>query len=163
MHTRLVPYAALSAVQVEQLKQLEVHLGQRSASGDIGSALHTLLDRPAPGIKGFTLLVDDVPLAFLLLKRPPFLPAWAADDAATLHAFQVDRRHQGHGLGRACLQALPAIARSAWPQINQLMLSVDPQNLAALNLYLSEGWVDCGNAYRAKVGYERKLVLKLST
>ncbi|MNC75727.1 hypothetical protein D3C87_2200220 [compost metagenome] len=53
------------------------------------------------------------------------------------------------------------MARSIWPQISQLMLSVDPQNHAALHLYLSEGWIDCGNAYQAKAGYERKLVLAL--
>jgi GNAT superfamily N-acetyltransferase len=146
---------------VEDLKKLEVRPDQVDASGDIESALYTLLNRPAPGIKGFALLVDDRPLAFLLLKRPPFLPTWAAEDAATLHAFQVDRRFQGRGLGKACLQALPAVARNTWPEITQLMLSVDPLNLAALNLYLSQGWVDCGEAYRARVGHERKLALAL--
>ncbi|WP_166359847.1 GNAT family N-acetyltransferase [Pseudomonas akapageensis] len=161
MHTCLVPYASLNALQVEQLKELEVRPDQLYASGDIESALFMLLNRPAPGIRGFALLVDDRPLAFLLLKRPPFLPNWAADDAATLHAFQVDRRFQGQGLGKACLQALPAVARSAWPEITQLMLSVDPKNQAALKLYLSQGWVDCGEAYRAKFGFERKLVLEL--
>lgn len=161
MQTRLVPYAALSQLQVAHLKRLEVRPEQLDASGDIESALYSLLNRPAPGIRGFALLVDDLPVAFLLLKRPPFLPLWADDNAATLHAFQVDWRLQGRGLGRACLQALPGIARGAWPEITRLMLSVDPHNQVALNLYLSQGWVDCGEAYRGKFGYERKLVLAL--
>ncbi len=157
METRLVPYETLSPVQKHQLDGLEVHPEQQAYCGDIFSALNTLLVNPNPGVKGFVLLADDFPVAFLLLKRPPCLPHWAGENSATLHALQVDHRQQGRGLGKACLQALPAAAIQAWPQIDGLELSVDTDNVTAMGLYLRAGWVDSGEAYKGRIGFERRL------
>lgn len=160
MQTRLVPYETLSLVQKQQLDTLQVHPEQLAYSGDIYCALNSLLVNPNPGaIKGFALLADDLPVAFLLLKRPPCLPHWADEHSATLHALQVDRHQQGRGFGKACLQALPAVALQAWPQIKGLGLSVDADNVAAMGLYLGAGWVDSGEAYKGRIGYERRLAL----
>ncbi|WPP01119.1 GNAT family N-acetyltransferase [Pseudomonas sp. HR96] len=161
MPTRLVDHDLLDEEQRQQLSELQILPEQKRWSGDIAGALHTLTSAPCPGIKGFALLDDERPVAFLLLKRPPFLPPWADEKAATLHALQVDSRQQGRGYGRACLRALPAASRAVWPRVRQLMLSVDSDNLAAMGLYLSEGWVDSGTAYRGRVGYERRLSLKI--
>lgn len=157
--TRLVPYEQLDATQREQLDGLEVHPEQKAFSGDIYTALHTLLKAPEPGIKGFALLADERPVAFLLLKHGPFLPHWASAGTATLHALQVDHRVQGRGYGQACLKALPEAARLAWPELKGLMLSVDADNQAALKLYLKQGWVDSGEAYKGRIGYERRMTL----
>lgn len=157
MHTRLVAYGALTDLQQQQLNAIEVHPEQLPFCGDMYCALNNLLAKPSPGVKGFALLADDVPVAFLLLKRPPCLPHWADAHSATLHALQVDRRQQGRGFGKACLLALPAAALEAWPQIKGLELSVDTDNVAAMGLYLGLGWVDSGEAYKGRVGYERRL------
>ena len=157
MQTRLVAYEALNAVQQQQVGAIEVHPEQLPFSGDMYCALNTLLVNPSPGVKGFALLADDIPVAFLLLKRPPALPHWANEHSATLHALQVDRYQQGRGFGKACLRALPVLALEAWPQIKGLELSVDTHNLAAVGLYLGAGWVDSGEAYKGRVGYERRL------
>ena len=163
METRLALYETLSLVQKQQLDTLHVHPEQLAYSGDIHCALNSLLVNPNPGaIKGFALLADDLPVAFLLLKRPPCLPHWADEHSATLHALQVDRHQQGRGFGKACLQALPAAARQAWPQIKGLELSVDADNVAAMGLYLAAGWVDSGEAYRGRIGYERRLTLVIA-
>lgn len=159
MNPRLVPYEYLNAQQRQQVEAIEVHQEQIRFSGDIHGALHTLLSRPGPGVKGFALLVDDIPVAFLLLKRPPALPAWADEDSATLHALQVDRHVQGKGYGKACLQALPEVARQTFPGITALELSVDADNAAAIALYARFGWVDCGEAYKGRIGYERRMCL----
>ncbi|VVO34728.1 GNAT family N-acetyltransferase [Pseudomonas fluorescens] len=159
MTARLVPYETLNAHQCQQVEAIEVHQEQIRFSGDIHGALHTLLSKPGPGVKGFALLVEDVPVAFLLLKRPPVLPAWADEHSATLHALQVDQRHQGKGYGRACLQALPNVARQAFPEIRALELSVDADNEAAIALYAKFGWVDSGEAYKGRIGYERRMGL----
>lgn len=161
MHTHLVCHAQLTEQQQAQLLDIQVLASQRPFCGDIDSALYTLLHRPSPSVRGFALLAQGQPVAFLLLKRAPFLAAWAAEDAATLHALQVDRRVQGRGLGTACLAALPAVALGAWPGVRQLMLSVDTDNAAALALYARLGWVDSGNGYRGRNGYERRLSLAL--
>lgn len=161
MHTRLVAYEALTDLQQQQLNAIEVHPEQLPFCGDMYCALNSLLAKPSPGVKGFALLADDVPVAFLLFKRPPCLPHWADAHSATLHALQVDRRQQGRGFGKACLLALPAAALEAWPQIKGLELSVDTDNVAAMGLYLGLGWVDSGEAYKGRVGYERRLSLAL--
>lgn len=159
MTTQLVPYEQLTPAQRQQLEAIEIPAQQKQFSGDIEMALYTLLSAPRDGIKGFALLVDEIPVAFLLLKRPPFLPHWADVNCASLHALQVDHRHQGKGYGNAFLQALPLAARQAWPEIKGLELSVDAQNESALGLYLKRGWVDSGNAYKGRVGYERRMAL----
>jgi ribosomal protein S18 acetylase RimI-like enzyme len=157
MQTRLVAYETLNAVQQQHVSTIEVHPEQLPFSGDMYCALNSLLAKPSPGVKGFALLADDIPVAFLLLKRPPCLPHWADEHSATLHALQVDRQQQGRGFGKACLRALPAAALQAWPQIKALELSVDTDNVAAMGLYLGAGWVDSGEAYKGRVGYERRL------
>src|SRR5450830_81374 len=157
MNTRLTRYDVLTPLQREQLVGLEVHPGQLQFCGDIQSALHFLPREPHDGVLGFVLLDNDLPVAFLLLKRHPFVPHWAGEGSATLHALQVDKRLQGRGFGAACLQALPEAARQAWPQVRQLLLSVGTDNQAAMSLYLKQGWIDTGEAYRG----ERRLTLTL--
>ena len=114
---------------------------------------------PAPASKDLPCWPTTIPVAFLLLKRPPVLPAWADEHSATLHALQVDQRAQGKGYGKACLQALPEVARQAWPEINGLELSVDADNDAAIALYAKYGFVDSGEAYKGRIGYERRMGL----
>ena len=160
MSTRLVDYDQLDTEQRRQLDELTVRPEQIKYSGDIHGALYTLASAASPGVKGFALLDGQRPVAFLLLKRPPFLPPWADEKAVTLHALMVHSALQGRGYGRACLAALPALVRQLWPRVRQLMLSVDADNQAAMHLYLSGGWIDCGTAYRGRVGYERRLSLK---
>jgi ribosomal protein S18 acetylase RimI-like enzyme len=87
------------------------------------------------------------------------LPAWADEHSATLHALQVDQRAQGQGFGKACLQALSEVARQAWPEIKGLELSVDADNTAAIALYAKYGFVDSGEAYKGRIGYERRMGL----
>ncbi|WP_122258223.1 GNAT family N-acetyltransferase [Pseudomonas syringae] len=162
MQTRLVGYHDLNASQRQQLEHLEVTQEQVQFSGDIYTALNTLLVNPNPNVCGFVLLGDDKPVVFFLLKRGDCLPNWAQETlAATLHALQIDHREQGKGLGKACLQALPAALRLKWPDITHLMLSVDADNSAAIGLYAGQGWVDTGEAYRGRIGFERRLVLTL--
>lgn len=157
MNTRLCTYEHLTPRQRTQLRAIEVQPEQIAFCGDIESALHSLPAHPHAGIQGWVLLSDEQPVAFVILKRHPFLAHWADADSATLHAFQVDKRVQGTGLGKACLQALQPAVRQLWPEINQLMLSVSCVNLSAQGFYLTQGWVDEGEAYRG----ERRLVLKL--
>ena len=162
MQTRLVDYHDLTAPQRQQLGYLEVTQEQIQFSGDIYTALNTLLVRPSPNICGFALLSDEKPVGFFLLKRDDCLPHWAQEAlTATLHALQIDHREQGKGLGKACLQALPAALRLKWPDITQLMLSVDADNSAAIGLYTGQGWIDTGEAYRGRIGFERRLTLTL--
>ncbi|MES2870661.1 MAG: GNAT family N-acetyltransferase [Pseudomonadota bacterium] len=159
MNTRLCTYEDLTSCQREQLREIQVHPEQIAFSGDIECALYSLPAQPHPAIRGFVLLSDERPVAFLLLKRQALLAHWAAPDSATLHALQVDKRVQGQGLGKACLRELPQAVNQLWPEVRQLMLSVSPVNASALAFYLGQGWVEQGEAYSG----ERRLVLSLTT
>ena len=158
MNSRLCIYEELTPRQCEQLRDIQVHPEQMAFCGDIASALHFLPRHTHPAIKGMVLLSDERPVAFLLLKRQPLLAHWADADSATLHALQVDKRVQGQGLGKACLNALPQMLQHLWPEIRQVMLSVSVFNTGALTFYLSQGWIEDGEAYRG----ERRLVLRLN-
>lgn len=151
---QLIDYHRLSRVQREQLSDLQVHPGQVRFAGDIASALYILLGVDSDDRRGIALLVQDAPKAFMLIERGAHLPAWAEPDAVTLNALQVDWRCQGQGLGRFCMSALPPLVRTLWPQARRLQLSVDPDNQAAIGLYLATGWVRSGEGYRARVDRE---------
>lgn len=161
MKTDVVGYEVLRKVQRDELELLELPHEQKMYSGDIFGALHTLLSAPEAHVRGFALLVDDMPRGFFLLKRGLFLPPWADADAVTLHALMIDVEWQGKGLGRQCMLDLPDIVRALWPETRQLMLAVDPQNRAAIKLYLGLCWRDDGIACRGRVDYERRMVLAL--
>lgn len=161
MPPHLSPLRDLSPLQHAQLLDIELLPEQRMFAGDIESELHILRGRSHPDVCGLALLVEEVPKAFLLLKRGELLPPWARRDAATVHALQIDRRAQRCGLGRLLLTELPATVRALWPQVHCLQLSVDEQNTAALGLYRALGWTVTGNGYRAAIGFERQLTLAL--
>ncbi|NBA93485.1 N-acetyltransferase [Pseudomonas sp. R5(2019)] len=162
MSLQLVCHSTLTRAQQSQLQGLELSPEQQAFAGDVHSALYLLNNGQNFAIRGFVLLVDQRPVAFLLLKRPPYLPPWADENSATLHAFMVDQRQQGKGYGKACLQALPAAAKQAWPELAQLMLSVDLDNLQALALYRRQGWEACGHGYRGRSGHELRMRLPIA-
>ena len=158
---QLVDYLELTPEQRSQLLDIEVTAEQKAFSGDMAGALYSLVGLSPDAVRGFALLVDDVPLGFLLVKRGQMLAPWAHPQAATVNALQVDYRQQGRGLGRACLAGLPAMLAKVWPQVLRLELSVDAGNTAALGLYTAMGWVDQGEAYKGRIGFERRMVLGL--
>ncbi|MFQ6573071.1 GNAT family N-acetyltransferase [Pseudomonas sp. UM16] len=158
---QLTDYRDLSQAQRDQLIDIEVHPEQRRFAGDISSALYILLSTDGDDMRGVVVLVDGVPKAFLLLQRGVFLPAWAEVDAAILSALQVDRRHQGQGLGRFFMTALPRLVSRVWPDVGRLQLSVDVDNQAALGLYQGTGWIVSGEGFRARKGFERQMTLPL--
>lgn len=157
----MTDYRDLTPTQRCQLLDIELAPEQQRYAGDAASALYRLMRTGNDERRGLVLLLEDVPRALLLLERGAFLPRWAAPEAALISALQVDRRFQGQGLGRYCLQSVAVQVRERWPQVRCLQLSVDPDNHAALGLYLACGWVDSGTGHRAAIGFERCLSLQL--
>lgn len=161
MKIRLMTIESLTPVQRTQLEAIALLESQRSLAGDVFGALHTLTSLPVSDIQGYAVLVHEVPRGIFVLKRRTLLPTWAEGCTATLHALMIDHRVQGAGLGRYCLQQLPELATSLWPELEQLMLAVDPDNHVAYELYKSLGWRDAGDAHRTSRGFERRMALRL--
>ena len=152
---QLSDYDQLNPVQRERLKGLEVHPEQQLHAGAIDSALYLLSSANREQIRGLVLLLDGEPCGFMLLQRG-LRASWSEPGAATVSALQIDRRYQGRGLWRLCMQALPGWVHGVWPEVERLQLSVDPGNQAAIACYRATGWHDTGNGYPARVGYERR-------
>ncbi|WP_372872671.1 GNAT family N-acetyltransferase [Shewanella sp.] len=62
-------------------------------------------------------------------------------------AFLIDVRHQGKGLGKAVMQALPEFVKVRYPQFRQLVLTVNVNNSPARALYLKNGFIDSERHY----------------
>lgn len=164
MHFALTRYESLSRAQQCQLLDIELLPEQIRHVGDIHGGLHTLTARPVADRQGFVLLVDDIPRGFFVLKRRSLLPEWARDQASittTLHALMIDRRFQGKGLGRQCLDALPALAQALWPDTAQLMLAVEAGNHPARQFYLALGWQALPEGEADRVSFERLMLLEV--
>lgn len=157
---QLTDYRDLTQAQQAQVLDIQLLPEQRRHAGDAASALY-LARNPSEQQRCLVLVYEHVPRGLLLLQRGVFLPAWAAADAAMLIALQIDRRHQGRGLGRACMQALPDVVRALWPDIGRLQLSVAPDNHLARRLYRHSGWSDSGLGHRARDGHELSMSLVL--
>lgn len=100
MNTRLCAYEDLTPRQREQLREIEVRPEQIAFCGTIESALHSLPVQPQAGIKGLVLLNDELPVAFLLLKREPLLAHWAEPGCATFARTTGRQPCSGPGIGQ---------------------------------------------------------------
>ena len=66
-----------------------------------------------------------------------------------LRGLLIDAAHQGKGLGRALLGALPDLARARYPQVQRLVLTVNCRNDIARKAYLAAGWQQDDRLYLA--------------
>ncbi|AWD21125.1 GNAT family N-acetyltransferase [Fuscovulum blasticum] len=124
--------------------------------------------RPAPGQETF---VRDG--AYAAAETDPLLDLYAIEkDGAVVGMFKLDRgyadaprhdfaragdlglrgvlvdpAHQGRGIGRAMLAALPDLVRASYPGFRRLVLTVNLRNTRARAAYLKAGWRDEGGIY----------------
>lgn len=69
---------------------------------------------------------------------------WGVEDqTAWIGGLVIDAAHQNRGFGRATVEALSA-RMAARPEIAELALSYEPENLVARHLYAGLGFVETG-------------------
>jgi diamine N-acetyltransferase len=83
--------------------------------------------RVGPGLVGFVMWALD-----------------REDHCPWIYRLMIDRRRQGRGYGRATLAAATERIRASWPTERRLRLGVHPENVAAITLYRSAGFVERG-------------------
>lgn len=71
-----------------------------------------------------------------------YVGCWVIDDEAQITNVAVHPDYRGQGISRRLLENLIAVIRERGAE--RLTLEVRPSNTAALNLYTSLGFVDCG-------------------
>ena len=73
----------------------------------------------------------------------------------------IGGQYQGLGYGSALLAALPAYLRGAYAGWNEIWLSVDKANAAAIGVYQKSGWQVCGPDREGRSGPEQVMRLEL--
>jgi diamine N-acetyltransferase len=113
------------------------------------------------GAEPYAVYSDDQVVGFALLFP---LGEGEPDDSVphpdTIRGFvlvrlMIDRRFQGHGLGRAALDAIVELIRSRGLQT--IRLSVVPENAQALEFYRRNGFVETGETEGDELVMERRL------
>ena len=87
-----------------------------------------------------------------------------AEDRYTLLSFMVDERFQGQGFGARILAELPELARTTFPQIQSVGLTVNCRNTRAYSLYKKCGFCDNGDLYHHRpLGPQHVMILDISS
>ena len=92
------------------------------------------------------LVIEDKQLVtfFVLHRNEGVVPYSDNSYAILLRGFSTDDRHQGKGYAKKTLQLLPQLVKSEFPEINEIVLSVNVENIVAQSLYKKCGFVDEG-------------------
>ncbi|MEK5267629.1 MULTISPECIES: GNAT family N-acetyltransferase [unclassified Heyndrickxia] len=89
---------------------------------------------------------------FVLHEKNGARPYTSHPHAILLRTFSTDFHQQGKGYARQCLKQLPHFVRTHFPEIEQMVLGVNTENVAAQNLYRQAGFVDEGGRMFGKKG-----------
>lgn len=154
---KVVSFNALDPERRAALADLAVAPEQSEFGGDFKGSIAEIEAAPSDLHLGAVLSFGDAPVGLCLLKRPPFAPDWARDDAVTLHGLKIDRSVQGRGFGRVLMRGAIDLARTRWPAARRVQLMVDAGNAAALGLYRSFGMDDSGPVHTGRIGQEHRL------
>jgi cysteine synthase A len=111
----------------------------------------------------FAVIVDGTAAGFFVLREGPALPAWAYENAITLHSFRVSRSLQGRGYGTAALDLAARWIKANRPNVRHLMLTVNAENPQAGALYLRCGFRTTAAIFQGRIGRERVLIGDIAT
>ena len=157
----VVELSAISERQMSSLAALTLPDIQYEYGGRFKSSIDECVSGDRGQIRGLAILVGDVPIGMVLLKRPPLSPDWASEDTITLHGLKIADRWQGKGYGRLSLIKTIAMAKEIWPPAKKLALTVDVENRAARKLYERCGLRDVGVPSRGRIGLEQRYEILL--
>lgn len=133
------------------------------AGGSLEKIFRVLQLSPHPDAQyPFSVIVDGSTAGFFVLREGLALPAWAYENAMTLHSFRVKKSMQGRGYGTAALVHAARWIRANRPTIRQLMLTVNAENPQASGLYLHCGFRATGVIFQGRIGRERVLACDIN-
>jgi RimJ/RimL family protein N-acetyltransferase len=98
---------------------------------------------------------EDEPVGFFVLHYSGETHNFTENDNALfLRAFSIDRKHQGKGYAKSAMNSLPKFVQQYFPQIIEIILTVNENNLAAKGLYEKSGFVYVGKNKQGRSGIE---------
>lgn len=101
------------------------------------------------------ILFDDEPVGFFVLHNSGEIYDFTENDNAIfLLAFSIDRNHQGKGYAKLAMNSLPKFVQHYFPQVGEIILTVNENNLAAKRLYEISGFIYKGKNKQGRSGIE---------
>lgn len=156
----IIRVAPMDARLHPALLRLRVLPAQRDWVGAIADLLADVALCPAS--EPMAILRGDTPVGYYRVE-PNARSVTGRDfelPSLGLRAFFIDAHWQGQGLGRQALAALLADLAARRPQARQLVLTVDRDNRAALQLYRHAGFNDSGELYHGGRSGPQHLLLR---
>jgi RimJ/RimL family protein N-acetyltransferase len=91
------------------------------------------------------ILSDDQTAGFFVLHGWEGVKEFYGNQKALLlRSYSVDSSFQGKGIAKHSLKLLPSFVKEHFPEINEIILAFNLNNLVAQHVYKSSGFVDKG-------------------
>ncbi|WAC73852.1 GNAT family N-acetyltransferase [Roseateles sp. SL47] len=151
----LQPWSDLSERLRSEVRSLVISPQQIEYAGSGDAQIRRVETASGNNLVGLAIVHGDEAVGFLVLKRGSEAPDWAEPEAAVISGMRLGAAHQGKGLGRTALLALPAWLCKHWPACSSITLSVDEDNVAGIKAYAAAGFVDLGQRVQGRIGWVR--------
>ncbi|AGT08432.1 GNAT family N-acetyltransferase [Paracoccus aminophilus] len=138
----MIRLTRLGDTDLAQLNKLRQKPGQYADHGA------TMILDPTPGISFHAIHADDDLIG--MFKLDPFYHQrhdFATETQLGLRGVLIDETHQGKGYGTSAMCALPDHARLHYPDMRQIVLTVNLLNPSGRAAYLKAGFADLGEIY----------------
>ncbi len=141
----------------------ELDKEQKSFTSDIGYCVQKREDEGGGDEDIVSIIHENEPVGFFVLHF--------GDDkynltdnmsSVLLRSFSINPLYQGRGIGSAAVLYLTEYVKLKFPDINEIVLSVNFKNLKARDLYLKTGFFDGGKIIEGQMGPQHILSKKIN-
>jgi RimJ/RimL family protein N-acetyltransferase len=149
MNCRLVPYSSEWDSSIRNFTLDEAQMGFTFLPS---KAIDTAGENCFPVV----ILLENEPVGFFILHRSQEITQnfTQNDNAIFLRAFSIDRQHQGNGYAKFAMNQLPTYVQRLFPEIDEIILTVNEDNLSARRLYEKSGFLYIGKNKIGRIGLE---------
>lgn len=111
-----------------------------------------------------TVMYDDVAIGFFILDTGEAKIKLTDNEfAILLRSFSLNPTYQGKGLGNKTILLITDFLIKKYPEINEIVLSVNIRNINAYHTYLNAGFIDTQKYIEGNEGMQHILLKKLDT
>lgn len=109
-----------------------------------------------------TIMYNDEPIGFFILDTGVAKTKLTDNKfAILLRSFSLNPIYQGKGLGKKSVLLITDLLKQKYPEINEIVLSVNARNINAYHTYLNAGFVDTQKYIEGIMGQQHILSKKI--
>ncbi|UIR56273.1 GNAT family N-acetyltransferase [Sphingobacterium sp. SRCM116780] len=109
-----------------------------------------------------TILYRQEPVGFFVLdKTADHLLVTANPFSILLRGLSINPDFQGKGIAKQALLLLNSFVKTLFPGINEIVLTVNTNNMKAYHLYLHIGYIDTGRFKEGRYGLQHMLFKRI--